>query len=62
MDVERRSAGERPWGRIPALVLVPIGLLVVLLVVIIRSPDSIRLGPLLVIAPALTPSFAGGHG
>ncbi|MEV8099700.1 PP2C family protein-serine/threonine phosphatase [Kitasatospora sp. NPDC085879] len=59
MDVERRSAGEGPWGRVPALVLVPIGLLVVLLVVIIRSPDSIRLGPLLVIAPALTPSFAG---
>ncbi|MFD8752854.1 PP2C family protein-serine/threonine phosphatase [Kitasatospora sp. NPDC059577] len=39
--------------------LVPIGLLAVLLVVIVRSPESIRLGPLLVIAPALTPSFAG---
>ncbi|WP_030276543.1 PP2C family protein-serine/threonine phosphatase [Streptomyces sp. NRRL B-24484] len=59
MDVERRSGGERPWGRVPALVLVPVGLLVVLVVVITRSPDSVRLGPLLVIAPALTPSFAG---
>ncbi|MFD0527400.1 hypothetical protein ACFQ1I_09375 [Kitasatospora arboriphila] len=37
----------------------PVGLLVVLVVVIARSPDSVRLGPLLVIAPALTPSFAG---
>ncbi|MFJ3788775.1 PP2C family protein-serine/threonine phosphatase [Kitasatospora sp. NPDC090091] len=59
MDVERRSADARPWGRVPALVLVPVALLAVLLVVIVRSPESVRLGPLLVVAPALTPSFAG---
>ncbi|MEV0535971.1 PP2C family protein-serine/threonine phosphatase [Kitasatospora sp. NPDC050463] len=42
--------------------LVTIALVVVLTVAILQSPASTRLGPLLVIAPALTPSFAGPRG
>ncbi|WP_051969732.1 PP2C family protein-serine/threonine phosphatase [Kitasatospora azatica] len=59
MDVGQRSPGEHPWGRTPALVLVPIALVVGLTVAILQSPAAAHLGPLLVIAPALTPSLAG---
>jgi serine phosphatase RsbU (regulator of sigma subunit) len=41
------------------LVLIPVALIVLITVVDIRSPTNIHLGPLLVIAPALAPSFAG---
>jgi serine phosphatase RsbU (regulator of sigma subunit) len=41
------------------LVLIPVALIVLITVVDIRSPTDIHLGPLLVIAPALTPSFSG---
>ncbi|GAA2743921.1 PP2C family protein-serine/threonine phosphatase [Kitasatospora cinereorecta] len=61
MNIERRPAGERLWGRTSALVLVPVALVVVLTMVILESSASTRLGPLLVIAPALTPSFAGAR-
>lgn len=48
---------ERPSGRGP--VAVPLGLIVVITLVDIHSPTDIHLGPLLVIAPALTASIAG---
>ncbi|MFI9324785.1 PP2C family protein-serine/threonine phosphatase [Kitasatospora aureofaciens] len=41
------------------LVLIPVALIVLITVVDIHSSKDIHLGPLLVIAPALTPSFAG---
>ncbi|WP_223281257.1 PP2C family protein-serine/threonine phosphatase [Streptomyces antnestii] len=48
---------ERPPGR--GLVAVPLGLIVVITLVDIRTPADVHLGPLLVIAPALTASVAG---
>ncbi|WP_326714648.1 serine/threonine-protein phosphatase [Streptomyces sp. NBC_01474] len=48
---------ERPSGRGP--VAVPLGLIVVITLVDIHSPTDVHLGPLLVIAPALTASIAG---
>jgi hypothetical protein len=48
---------ERPSGR--GLVAVPLGLIVVIVLVDIHSPTDVHLGPLLVIAPALTASIAG---
>ncbi|MGW1162540.1 PP2C family protein-serine/threonine phosphatase [Streptomyces sp. NPDC002513] len=54
------TAGLRDsWQSSHALLLFPIALIIVIAVVDIHSPDSIHLGPALVIAPALTPSFAG---
>ncbi|GAA2822699.1 PP2C family protein-serine/threonine phosphatase [Kitasatospora paracochleata] len=50
---------EEPWRRKTALVLIPLALIVVIVVIDLRSPTSIHLGPLLVIAPALTASFGG---
>ncbi|MEU9238721.1 PP2C family protein-serine/threonine phosphatase [Streptomyces sp. NPDC048385] len=42
-----------------ALLLLPIALIVVITVAAIRSPPDVHLASALVIAPALTPSFAG---
>ncbi|MFE0515816.1 PP2C family protein-serine/threonine phosphatase, partial [Streptomyces sp. NPDC058964] len=50
---------RQSWQSSHALLLLPIALIVVITVVDIRSPENIHLGPTLVIAPALTPSFAG---
>ncbi|MFF3906313.1 PP2C family protein-serine/threonine phosphatase [Streptomyces sp. NPDC001848] len=47
------------WHSSHALLSLPIALIVVITVVDIRSPTNIHLGPALVIAPALTLSFAG---
>ncbi|MFI1364802.1 PP2C family protein-serine/threonine phosphatase [Streptomyces griseochromogenes] len=55
----RGAGGQQPRQSVHALLLLPIVLIVVITVVDIRSPESIHLGPALVIAPALTPSFAG---
>ncbi|MCD0480844.1 serine/threonine-protein phosphatase [Streptacidiphilus sp. ASG 303] len=54
----RRASGaeQRPPA---ALVAVPVVLVVLITVADILSPDHIHLGPLLVVAPALTSSFAG---
>jgi serine phosphatase RsbU (regulator of sigma subunit) len=41
------------------LVLIPVALIILISVIDIRSPTDIHLGPLLVIAPAMAPSFAG---
>ncbi|MEU9989131.1 PP2C family protein-serine/threonine phosphatase [Streptomyces sp. NPDC048045] len=60
MRLRQRVAGvQQPGQSAHALLLLPILLIVVITVVDIRSPESIHLGPALVIAPALTPSFAG---
>ncbi|MFF4352914.1 PP2C family protein-serine/threonine phosphatase [Streptomyces sp. NPDC001530] len=48
---------EQSSGR--GLVAIPLALIVVITVVDVRSPVDVHLGPLLVIAPALTASFAG---
>ncbi|MER6572828.1 PP2C family protein-serine/threonine phosphatase [Streptomyces sp. NPDC001093] len=56
----RLSAGPRqPWQSAHALLLLPILLIVVITMVDMRAPTSVHLGPALVIAPAITPSFAG---
>lgn len=59
MGVRRASVDrllEQPSGR--GLVAIPLALIVVITVVDIHSPADVHLGPLLVIAPALTASFA----
>ncbi|WP_432251512.1 PP2C family protein-serine/threonine phosphatase [Streptomyces sp. HNM1019] len=38
---------------------IPVGLIVVITIVDVMAPAHIHLGPLLVVAPAITPSFAG---
>ncbi|MGW4563581.1 PP2C family protein-serine/threonine phosphatase [Streptomyces sp. NPDC004561] len=50
---------RRPWQSTHALLLLPIALIVVITVVDLQAPTNIHLGPALVIAPAITPSFAG---
>ncbi|MFF3513048.1 PP2C family protein-serine/threonine phosphatase [Streptomyces sp. NPDC002573] len=47
------------WRSNHALLLLPVALIVAIMIVDIHSPESIHLGPALVIAPALTSSFAG---
>ena len=57
---ERCAAGLRKsWQSSHALLLLPVLLIVVITVADLRTPEDIHLGPALVIAPALTPSFAG---
>ncbi|MFF4395021.1 PP2C family protein-serine/threonine phosphatase [Streptomyces sp. NPDC001480] len=53
------AALRQTWQSSHALLLLPIALIAVITVVDIRTPDNVHLGPALVIAPALTPSFAG---
>lgn len=50
---------RQSWQSSHALLLLPIALIVVIMVADLRTPEDIHLGPALVIAPALTPSFAG---
>ncbi|MFI1168927.1 PP2C family protein-serine/threonine phosphatase [Streptomyces sp. NPDC020801] len=50
---------RQPWQSSHALLLIPIALIVVITVVDQLVPADIHLGPLLVIAPAITASFAG---
>ncbi|MBP2047713.1 serine phosphatase RsbU (regulator of sigma subunit) [Streptomyces griseochromogenes] len=60
MDVRRSFAGvRRPWQSSHALLLIPIVLILVITVTDQLVPADVHLGPLLVIAPALTASFAG---
>ncbi|MEU3858731.1 PP2C family protein-serine/threonine phosphatase [Streptomyces sp. NPDC028722] len=54
-----RAGPQRSWQSAHALLLLPVVLIVVITVVDVRAPDNVHLGPALVIAPALTPSFAG---
>ncbi|MET8772408.1 PP2C family protein-serine/threonine phosphatase [Streptomyces sp. NPDC004658] len=60
MDVPRAPAGvRRSWQPSHALLLIPVLLITVITVVDQLVPADIHLGPLLVIAPAITASFAG---
>jgi serine phosphatase RsbU (regulator of sigma subunit) len=54
-----RAGSRQPWQSVHALLLLPITLIVVITVVDMQTPTNIHLGPALVIAPAITPSFAG---
>ncbi|MEU5531663.1 PP2C family protein-serine/threonine phosphatase [Streptomyces sp. NPDC020362] len=60
----------RPWmefrpawrpGHAPALMVIPLGLIVAVCVVDVLSPSHIHLGPLLVAAPAITVALAGAR-
>jgi serine phosphatase RsbU (regulator of sigma subunit) len=53
------GALRQSWQSSHALLLLPVALIVVITVADLRVPQDIHLGPALVIAPALTPSFAG---
>ncbi|MEU9386493.1 PP2C family protein-serine/threonine phosphatase, partial [Streptomyces sp. NPDC048279] len=56
------AAGRRQtWQSAHALLLLPVLLIVAIAVAAIESPPDVHLGPTLVIAPALTPSFAGAR-
>ncbi|RSS58452.1 PP2C family protein-serine/threonine phosphatase [Streptomyces sp. WAC01280] len=54
---------RRSWrpGHAPALLVIPLGLIVAVCVVDVLSPPHIHLGPLLVAAPAITVAFAGAR-
>ncbi|MEV7690305.1 PP2C family protein-serine/threonine phosphatase [Streptomyces bungoensis] len=54
---------RRSWqpGHAPALLVIPVGLIVAVCVVDVLSPPHIHLGPLLVAAPAITVAFAGAR-
>ncbi|MFF3917495.1 PP2C family protein-serine/threonine phosphatase [Streptomyces sp. NPDC001852] len=55
----RAAGSQQPWQSVHALLLLPVLLIVVITVVDVQAPTSVHLGPALVIAPAITPSFAG---
>ncbi|WP_371478592.1 PP2C family protein-serine/threonine phosphatase [Kitasatospora sp. NBC_00315] len=60
MPLQQSPGDHRPWWRAGrALHLVPLLLIVAITVVDILSPPDIHLGPLLIVAPAVTASFAG---
>ncbi|RVU28128.1 serine/threonine-protein phosphatase [Streptomyces antnestii] len=54
---------RRSWqpGHAPALMVIPLGLIVAVCVVDVIAPPHIHLGPLLVAAPAITVAFAGAR-
>jgi hypothetical protein len=52
-----REDTDWPWSSNRGLVAVPIALIVVITVADVLSPQDVHLGPLLVVAPALTASF-----
>ncbi|WP_328885356.1 hypothetical protein [Streptomyces sp. NBC_00316] len=60
MDAEQLLSGlQQPWHRRHALLAIPLSLIVLITLVDLLSPQDIHLGPLLVIAPTITVSFAG---
>ncbi|MEV8430946.1 PP2C family protein-serine/threonine phosphatase [Streptomyces chartreusis] len=60
MALRARLDFVRSWqpGRSPALIVIPLALIVTVCVVDVLSPPHIHLGPLLVAAPAITVAFA----
>lgn len=50
---------QRSWRSGHALVMIPLALMAVIATVDILAPADVHLGPLLVVAPAITASFAG---
>ncbi|GAA2491584.1 PP2C family protein-serine/threonine phosphatase [Streptomyces longisporus] len=63
MALRPRPDSKRSWqpGHAPALLAIPLGLIVAVCVVDVLSPPHIHLGPLLVAAPAITVAFAGAR-
>ncbi|MGW0968794.1 PP2C family protein-serine/threonine phosphatase [Streptomyces sp. NPDC002516] len=63
MALRARLDLRRSWrpGHAPALLVIPLVLIVTVCVVDVLSPPHIHLGPLLVAAPALTVAFAGAR-
>lgn len=63
MALRSRLDLRRSWrpGRTPALVVIPLGLIVTVCVVDVLAPPHVHLGPLLVAAPAITVAFAGAR-
>ncbi|WP_306325181.1 PP2C family protein-serine/threonine phosphatase [Streptomyces venezuelae] len=63
MSLRARWDIRRSWraGHTPALVVIPLGLIVTVCVVDVLAPPHIHLGPLLVAAPAITVAFAGAR-
>ncbi|UKY47986.1 PP2C family protein-serine/threonine phosphatase [Streptomyces inhibens] len=60
MGLRERFTGLRePWRPGHALLAIPVVLIIVITIVDILVPEDVHLGPLLVIAPAITASFAG---
>lgn len=60
VGLRERFAGVRePWRPGHTLLAIPLLLIIVITVVDILVPEDVHLGPLLVIAPAITASFAG---
>ncbi|MFJ1549273.1 PP2C family protein-serine/threonine phosphatase [Streptomyces sp. NPDC088246] len=56
---QRLTDLKQPWQRRHALLAIPVVLVVVITLVDLLAPQDIHLGPILVIAPAITASFAG---
>ncbi|GGN80959.1 hypothetical protein GCM10011579_067050 [Streptomyces albiflavescens] len=50
---------RQPWQSSHALLVIPLALIVVITTADLLVPEDVHLGPLLVIAPAITASFAG---
>ncbi|MFI8962761.1 PP2C family protein-serine/threonine phosphatase [Streptomyces sp. NPDC053493] len=63
MDLPSWLDVRRSWraGHAPALLVIPLGLIVTVCVVDVLAPPHIHLGPLLVAAPAITVAFAGAR-
>jgi serine phosphatase RsbU (regulator of sigma subunit) len=60
MGLRQGLAGiRRPWQAHHSLLVIPVVLIVLIAVADIHSPPDVHLGPALVIAPAITASFAG---
>ncbi|GHK02838.1 hypothetical protein SY2F82_46350 [Streptomyces sp. Y2F8-2] len=56
---QRFAVTWQRWHATRALVLLPIGLIVTITVVDIQTPETVHLGPLLVVAPAITVAMGG---
>ncbi|MFB7663624.1 PP2C family protein-serine/threonine phosphatase [Kitasatospora sp. NPDC056138] len=63
MSLRSQLGIRRPWrpGHVPALVVIPLALIVMICVVDILAPPHVHLGPLLVVAPAITVALAGAR-
>ncbi|QJS99179.1 serine/threonine-protein phosphatase [Streptomyces asoensis] len=63
MALRPRLDFRRSWrpGHAPALLVIPVALIVTVCVVDVLAPPHIHLGPLLVAAPAITVAFAGAR-
>ncbi|MCZ0982601.1 PP2C family protein-serine/threonine phosphatase [Streptomyces diastatochromogenes] len=63
MDLRTWWDVRRSWraGHAPALLVIPIALIVTVCVVDVLAPPHVHLGPLLVAAPAITVAFAGAR-